>query len=218
LRLNFRTTIVSVALLTACLSNTGAHIDANPSFATQVHSFDPGANAGFGATSMPEIVLGAPDGKGLYSGSMDVLSLGAGGEIILDFGDLRVVNGPGPDLVVFENAFYTAGSPEYPFSEFAEISVSLDGQEWFTFPCTPDAKDPQTWEGCAGWTPVYAAPDTGETITNPLDLGGDSFDLEELGVERIRFVRIRDLSTAGISPSAGFDLDAVAAVYTTASK
>ena len=43
--------------------------------------------------------------------------------------------------------------------------------------------------------------------------GGDLFDLAQLGLESIRFIRIRDMSDGGASPSAGFDLDAVGAVH-----
>jgi hypothetical protein len=46
------------------------------------------------------------------------------------------------------------------------------------------------------------------------DSGGDGFDLEVLGVERARYVRVRDRSTGeAVAPTAGFDLDAVGAVY-----
>jgi len=51
---------------------------------------------------------------------------------------------------------------------------------------------------------------------SPLDpeaSGGDPFDLSELGVDEIRFVRVRDRGGAGMAPSAGFDLDAVGAVH-----
>jgi len=44
-------------------------------------------------------------------------------------------------------------------------------------------------------------------------IGGDSFDLADLGIAEARFVRIRDLSDAGGPPSAGFDLDVIGAVY-----
>jgi hypothetical protein len=44
-------------------------------------------------------------------------------------------------------------------------------------------------------------------------VGGDGFDFADLGVDEVRYVRIRDLSTEGAPPSAGFDLDAVGGVH-----
>ena len=200
--------------LTACWETSANEVQYSPSFAERVHQFEPGPNSGFGATKMPDVVLGAPQGAGLYSGSTDVVSLGLGGVIILDFGSKRVLDGPGPDLVVYENAFYTIGAPEYPFSEFGVVSVSVDGKQWHSFPCDPSQETPESWEGCAGWTPVYNSLKETEDPVHPLDLGGDAFDLADLGLDEIRYVRIHDLSEHGFSPSAVFDLDAVAAIYT----
>jgi len=52
-------------------------------------------------------VLGPPRGKP-GAGSLHVLSLGVGGEIVLGFGG-SIVDGDGPDFVVFENAFFIDG-------------------------------------------------------------------------------------------------------------
>ena len=52
----------------------------------------------------------------------------------------------------------------------------------------------------------------------PLDAdrtGGDSFDLADVGLEEIRFIRIRDLDRQGAAPSGGFDLDSVGAIHIT---
>ena len=115
--------------LTACVEPSERLARYHPSYAERVHNFEPGENSGFGATKMPEVVLGEPRGSGLYSGSTDVVSLGIGGMIVLDFGSKRVLNGPGPDFVIYENAFYTIGAPEFPFSEFGAVSVSQDGEQ-----------------------------------------------------------------------------------------
>jgi hypothetical protein len=89
------------------------------------------------------------------------------------------------------------------------VAVSLDGIEWHEFPCDASASTPEGWAGCAGWNPVLeAAP--GADFLDPAQVGGDAFDIADLGVEAFRFVRIRDLSTEGAPPSAGFDLDAIA--------
>ena len=178
-------------------------------YASEVVSFVPGEGAGFGENAMPDVVLGPPEGKGERAASLDVLSLGAGGLIVLGFGDQMIVDGPGPDFVVFENAFYADGDPEQVFAELAEVSVSEDGETWVSFACdfTPDDAPPYT--GCAGWTPTLEY-DALEHPTLSLEVtGGDAFDLAEVGVSQARYVRIRDLWGVGATPSQGFDLDAV---------
>lgn len=180
--------------------------------------FEPGDGAGFGQEQLPGVVLGLPKGKGNLAGGLDVLSLGVGGEIVIELA-APVVDGTGADLLVFENPFWPNGDAEIVFAELAEVSVSEDGEQWHVFPCRPDAPvSPGRWPGCAGWTPTQAFTqeqlDAGEVALTPEALGGDAFDLADLGVERVRFVRVRDLSTQGIAPSAGFDLDAVMGLHT----
>lgn len=174
-------------------------------FADRVVSFEPGANAGFGANRMPDIVLGPPHGRGDRAGSLDVVSLGREGVIVLAFDDIGLVDGPGPDLLVFENAF--AGSIETAF-----VAVSDDGETWHEWPCDP-VNVTGGFPGCAGVTPVYSSPDNGIEPTDPEAAGGDAFDLAELGIERARYVRIRDSGMNSYEgQSGGFDLDAVAVI------
>ncbi|MEZ4459045.1 MAG: cell surface protein [bacterium] len=191
--------VAGVLLLTACA-------DDEPSlpYASAVVSFTPGDGAGYGQSEMPGIVLGPPVSKGPSSGSLDVLSLGVGGEIILDLG-VTVVDGPGADIIVFENAFTPRSAPDTVFAEYGEVAVSLDGDTWSVFACNP----PDDTETCAGWHPVNAFDPEDVIPLDPSVTGGDPFDLSALGVEKTRFLRIRDKSDAGVAPSAGFDLDAV---------
>lgn len=182
-----------------------------PPYATKVVSFAPGKCAGFGASKMPNIVLGPPAGGGEDKGSTDVVSLGTGGEIVLSFEPNVLVDGPGPDLLVFENAFYASGADK-PFAEIAEVSVSEDGSTWHTFPCTATA---YPWGSCAGWHTV--SPEASSSL-DPAQAGGDPFDLADLGVSRARFVRIVDKGGMGCNPVSnpktnGFDLDAIAALH-----
>ena len=156
-------------------------------------------------------------GAGALSGGLDVVSLGFRGELVLSFEPNEIVDGPGADFIVFENAFWAGGNPNKPTAELADVSVSDDGVTWKTFTCTPGAAPPYT--GCAGWRPIYAAPGNGISPVDPATAGGDPFDLAELGVNSARFVRIRDLGTvpcltnpANKSTSVGFDLDAVSVV------
>jgi len=181
-------------------------------FADEVVSFQPGPHAGFGADHFPDIVLGAPKGSGAQTGSFDVLSLGVGGSIVLKSAT-PILNGPGPDLIVFENAFYAGGNPLAPFAEPGEVSVSQDGVQFFTFPCASGNRD-EFYPGCAGVHPVFANVDTNSIDpTDPAVAGGDAFDLQQVGLPWARYVRIHDLSTSGGGNSAGFDLDAISFIH-----
>lgn len=166
----------------------------NP-WADRVVTFMPGAGAGFGQDEFPEVVLGPPRGQGASSGSLDVLSLGREGFITLEFTDFVAIDGPGVDLLVFEN----------PFSGFTEtgvVAVSDDGIDWREFSAR------------AGLNPVFSNPDNGISGTDPTVSGGDAFDLAELGLQRVRFVRITDSGANRFygPPGGGFDLDALSVV------
>jgi hypothetical protein len=158
-------------------------------YASEVVRFEPGEEAGYGDEKLPDVVLGPPKGKGLQAGSLDVLSLGKGGSIELGFGTGVIVDVEGPDFVVFENAFWPGGDATAVFAEVGAVSVSEDGETWLEFPCDAEGDG----EG-------------------PSAVGGDAFDLADVGLGSARFVRILDRSHAGASPSAGFDLDAVGVV------
>lgn len=184
-------------------------------------------------------VRGAPRGGGLSQGATDTVSLGqtvggAVGGITVAFVDNVIVNGPGADFTVFENAFLQAGLVTGPpYAEPGTIAVSADGVHWAAFPCA--LEQAPYHPGCAGVYPVFAnrddpaAPSALVPCTAPvaslvgLDLppdyrpacsGGDSFDLAAVGLAAARYVRVdagpRDARLGGLS---GFDLDAVAAVH-----
>jgi len=182
-------------------------------YATSVVRFEPGADAGFGDDDFPDVVLGPPSGKGLTAGSLDVLSLGEGGSIDLGFGDRVVRDGDGPDFVVFENAFWPGGDSTAVFAELGEVSVSDDGDTWLTFPCDTTGDGAGRFPGCAGWSPTLEYDPNDVVPLDPERSGGDAFDLADLGLATARFVRVTDRSSGGAAPSAGFDLDAVGAVY-----
>ena len=178
-------------------------------FAQSVKDVNFGDGAGFGQDEFPNVVLGPPQGKGGMSGGFDVLSLGKRGEIILDMGNCGIVDGDGPDFIVFENPFYIGGNPDAPFAELGEIAVSGDGVNFVSFPCESDELP---YTGCAGWHPVYSNSSNG---ISPFDIsaaGGDAFDLSNVGVNKARYIRIRDISDIGGGTTAGFDLDAVSVI------
>jgi hypothetical protein len=183
-------------------------------YAASIESFTPGAGAGFNQSKLPDVVLGPPKGLGTGRGSLDVLSLGSSGEIVLGFGAGAIVDGPGADLIVFENPFWPDGEPSQVFAELGEVSVSEDGETWRAFACDTTGDGEGHYPGCAGVTPTLKF-DT--NALEPLDAeqtGGDAFDLAELGLARARFVKIRDLATLEpAGTTSGFDLDAVAVIH-----
>ncbi len=187
-------------------------------FATRVVSFAPGDCAGFGLASLPDIVLGPPEGAGDAQGSTDVVSLGHLGTIELSFEQNPIVDDSGPDFVVFENAFFVGANPNRVYGEPGEVSVSDDGVVWKTFPCSaPAAPFDAT---CAGIRPVYSSRKSGVSPVDYPACGGDAFDLAAVSMSRARFVRIRDIGSQACSADPklrtttnGFDLDAVASLH-----
>jgi hypothetical protein len=182
-------------------------------FADAVTSFAAGSEGGFNAGLLPGIVTGSPVGSGLFAGSTDVVSLGLGGSITVEFVDNAVVDGPGVDLSVFENAFLPLGAglvTQPPFSEPGRVSVSQDGVAWHSFPCDLLQGSGPYHPGCAGVYPVLsnggdATPHAsipssvpiedlvgvnGLLLPVPAGSGGDSFDLADLGLAWARYVRI----------------------------
>ncbi len=202
-----------VGLFAAC-TGEGADPTLTPGapYAVAIVAHEPGPGAGFGTDRLPDVVLGPPRGAGLASGSTDVLSLGTGGAITVELG-VDAVDGPGADLVVFENAFHIGGSAANVYVEPARVEVSADGVRWTAFPCAADAAPHR---GCAGLSPVLANVDTNDLDPrDPGAAGGDAFDLAAVGVARARFVRITDAGGGRMDGAGtdGFDLDAVAVVH-----
>lgn len=182
-------------------------------FVMRVVSFTPGPCAGFGQEQMPDVIRGAPRGGGALRGSLDVVSLGVEGEIVVSFEPNAIVDGEGADFIVFENVFFAQGDESKPVAEVGEVSASEDGETWKTFPCSGPTPPYGT---CAGWHPSYSSWENEISPRDPSVAGGEAFDLALIGLSKARFVRIRDKSGAvcenGIN-TAGFDLDAVAIVH-----
>jgi hypothetical protein len=63
---------------------------------------------------------------------------------------------------------------------------------------------------CAGWHPVLSSPGNGISPLDPAVAGGDPFDLADVGVRRVKFVRVRDMNSQ--VDAHGFNLDAMAIV------
>lgn len=168
-----------------------------------------------------------------------MFSLGLLGEVVVEFTDNVIVDGPGVDFTVFENPFFGTGLFEIVdvlFSEAGAVSVSQNGIDWFAFPCDMQLADSPYYPGCAGVYPVLANGETDArhpsvpteappitsfigqvkgTIPVPEGSGGDSFDLADLGLGWVRYVRVEaaDHVAGPFGPdNAGLDLDAVSAV------
>ncbi|MBN1351614.1 T9SS type A sorting domain-containing protein [candidate division KSB1 bacterium] len=178
--------------------------------ADAVAEFKPGAGAGLGQAYFPDNILGPPDpdpAVSAYNPStkpQEILSLGHGGEIVLEFTDNYIYDGDGVDFTVFENVFISLWTGE-PFIEAGIVSVSKDGITFVEFPY-----DTSTWAGLAGVTPV----NDNSHPTDPAVSGGDQFDLADVGMDFVRFVKITDLGDIKQEGdwNGDFDLDAVVAV------
>src|SRR5262245_32235493 len=96
----------AVCLLAAAVSSRAASAQATTDcFPDRVRSLALGAVSAPPAFNswQPGIVLGPPGTATPTTGSLTVLSLGHAGSIVLEFSDNVVVDGPGPDFIVFEN-------------------------------------------------------------------------------------------------------------------
>lgn len=173
-----------------------------------------GQNIGQSPAFFPQNIFGTPDARASESqpttDPREVCSLGLGGSITVGFSRHVIVDAPGPDFVVFENAF-TYGDGR-TFAEPARVEVSSDGITWHAFPF-----DSLTLEGCAGITPT-----SGEAPYDPARSGGDAFDLATIGADSIRWIRLTDVTEMILSntnhpyydPSlSGFDLDAITSAH-----
>jgi hypothetical protein len=182
------------------------------------------AQSGFGNVAQ---ALGAPSGRGggatASEGSTSVYNLGVGGSLTLGFDDVvngarttsrAIVDDPGADFIVFENAFYAGGRPATTFAELVFVEVSSNSTDYARFPYdsrTGGAVQPfgtinaADVSGFAGVTPVFANPST--NTVDPFDptvAGGDAFDLAalaghalvgqgKLDLDAVRFVRLVDV-------------------------
>ena len=182
--------------------------DLGDPWADSVVAFSPGPGAGFGEPYFPGNVLGPPDSMATStspsSSPRELLSLGTGGSIILEFIDNIIVDKEGPDFTVFENPFYIGGDTTKSYAETGIVAVSQDGIDFIEFPY-----DPKTFAGLAGVTPTNGAADP----TDPTVSGGDSFDLAEVGLPSARFVRVTDADSLVQDSGPSFDLDAIVAIH-----
>lgn len=217
-------------------------LDCLPDALASIDTAEPSPEARFGATYLPGIVLGPPGDSAPNTGTSSVASLGFGGSLVYEFVETVIEDRPGPDFIVFENAFFQGAAPENPedhyaiFTEAAFVEVSADGVDWRLFPYDADALAEasgnwyvdrplhQRLGGLAGITPTFSGNWTvadDAAVWDPAGqggisgAGGDAFDLASVGLAEARFVRITDAQTHnGYTGSAeGADLDALVVLH-----
>lgn len=208
-------------------------------FITNVIELNFGENP-HGSYMDPLKLLGGPRGLGGTEGSLDVLSLGTNGSIILGF-DVILTNRPGTDFIVFENPFYKYGTDKV-FAELMYVEVSTDGLSFARFPSisatlNSGIVDPDDVTNLAGVMPVYTNVEKNDI--DPFDslvAGGDAFDLDSLinhplvlsgqvDLDDINFIRLIDIKGDGSCKDSennpiydptdmdnGADLDAIAII------
>jgi hypothetical protein len=154
----------------------------------------------------------------------DIVSLGDGGVITLSF-DNPILNNEGFDFAVFENGFKVGLSY---YLELAHVEVSEDGVNFIRFP-----GESLTDTGFQTDNFGYIEPEKIYNLAGKHQAPyGTLFDLQEVGLNQINYVRLIDVigsvnGSIGTRdskgrlindpfpspfPSCGFDLDAVAVV------
>jgi hypothetical protein len=181
-----------------------------------------GGLASFGT---PDAALGPAEGN-----PSNVVSLGDGGQITLRFSP-PIVDGPGPDLAVFENSFSDS------FLELAVVDVSSNGVDFIRLPAislTPTVTQVGGFGSLDATNLHNLAGKYRGGYGTPFDLAEIAGRSSSVDTSDIRFVRITDV-VGSIDPSygtldsqqnlindpwptsggtSGFDLDGVAAFNT----
>ena len=156
----------------------------------------PGASGtGFGD---PELAINGVRGGGARMQSLDVYSIGTGWWLIVGFSGQRFEDGPGDDLVVFENPFeFGDEALGLTFMDPTIVEVSDDRLSWTALAHDYTAPDEtmysprrEHWQGFAGVEPVYLNAESNPVDAFGADAGGDRFDLADSGVDGFRFVRL----------------------------
>lgn len=187
-------------------------------FIDTVYSFTAGTGMNTGQSSeyFPTNIFGPPSTIATKyiaeTRPEEILSLGLGGEIVVGLKNNIIINQPGIDFIIFENCFINQFTNK-EFAEPAKVSVSANGIDFIEFPFNIDSLT-----GLAGVTPTIGS-------QNPFNYpacGGNGFDLEDIGLDTINYIKITDVSQEILNNKnhknydptiSGFDLDAVAILH-----
>ncbi len=227
----FRMTSLLAFLLPVAVSQAGpfdSHLDAGvdpasiAAWATTVVDYSPTSEVDLGSFGDASEGLGAADGVIVSLGDLaDPTGGGEGpGSITVGF-QATIVDGPGADFAVFENAFdFTFDpnvNPDIVFAELAFVEVSSNGTDFARFPATslniePDPNNPDPDRDLHV---PFGRDFAGANTTNienlagvNLTLTGTPFDLSELAsdplvtggsvdLNAIQFVRLVDIPGDG---------------------
>lgn len=213
----------------------GIHVDSLIISAWATHcDFQPGW-LDAADTSLGKIPAGnASLATGKPNQNLGVISLGDAGVATLTF-DQYIVNGQGPDFVVFENGFANPLNKEEAFLELAFVEVSSDGEHFVRFPAYSNTST-------SAQSPSYSflnASHLHNLAGKYIYPYGTAFDLEDLkdsahlDISKVTHVRIIDVvgvvnSPVGTKdsqgnwindpyptafPAGGFDLNGVGLIH-----
>jgi hypothetical protein len=139
-------------------------------------------------------VTATPGELASFLGAPDDLFAGIGGQWVLySFNEVRIYDGPGPDLNVYEVDF---GGPE--FGSVA-IEVSADGITFFNISGSAAAAVDLVGDNAHGDPAFRRSFDVGAAVVG-------------LGATEFQYLRVRGLGTGPINGTDFFDLDAVGLV------
>lgn len=173
-------------------------------------------------------------GNVLGKANSNLISMGDGGVITFTF-DAPIMNGEGPDFLVFENGFLKQDDSSLAFLELAFVEVSSNGTDFVRFPATSHIPDTTQYDNFTFTNAEQLNNLAGKYIMN----WGTPFDLEELkgmsnlDIDKITHVRIIDVvgildNNLGSKdkdghlindpfptpfPSCGFDINAIGVLH-----
>lgn len=160
------------------------------SLAAQAQAAPPVYGFLIGATSEP---LTEPERLSLLGAPNDFFTGIGSGFVTYDFGPLRLVDGAGQDLNVYE---YDNGAVEFGG---LDVLVSGDGLTWFNIEASAAAALDLVGDEAHNDPPFRRSYDLGAAVT-------------ALGVTGFQYLRLDGTSGGAINGANGFDVDAVAAI------
>ena len=145
-------------------------------YATRVVSFDQGLTKGGSAVvaerSDSSKALGAPQGTDV----VNFVSLGFGGEIVLEF-ECPIVNpGDGEDLSITETSYGSPSCANYP--EKARVYASKDGSSWTDL--GQICQDGEVDLGSLDWARYIKLVDESEKASSRFPQAADGYDVDGL--------------------------------------